>query len=439
MNGGLQYQIERELDTKLPSVQINSGLTTDLGNSLFVSTPMRFRFDQTYAPYNNNATLTGNPSGIFNGNLTSGMLINVPISQASHYRFTSELSLENNLKHNASGVVFRGRDISIPNNTDTTALHTTILGRVYSAGNVCSLDIYNFQNQDTPQFINPLVNSSGYPSTSGYLGSCRLPNHFHLSVEAPTDYNFITKNYGSGVLAGEHIVDYGESWDMARLVSMGEDNLTGAMGSKPMLGRDLWNVKNTKVTQIFDIWTTNVALAPSETNYYIYEIYTDNHNSASIARDNKIYLPINGLHVKTNSGITSTLTRTGTNLMLYRPYEYLEAIYTKLQPNNVGTTWSGMSAQWNTFYSGLRDNSGFVIEEETRLDEFVKDYCAYEPFVTYLDSANNFNIYMLKPTYVIGDATSVDFFDFSKFEIGITSIDAVKSEIKIFRQTTNMG
>lgn len=103
-------------------------------------------------------------------------------------------------------------------------------------------------------------------------------------------------------------------------------------------------------------------------------------------------------------------------------YQYLEAIIRRkvgAASGDMHSSWSNIALAYSDFFASDRTGSGFVTptDEELPFDEFVKEYCKYEPFTVYRDQTGKYRFLMLpideasieSRTYFTGKTDSIDY------------------------------
>ena len=121
----------------------------------------------------------------------------------------------------------------------------------------------------------------------------------------------------------------------------------------------------------------------------------------------------------------------GSDHQMRKPYQYLEAIIRVAEDatdDDFTSNWdyTTQKTNWDNLFSTWRDYSGFVINEKTKLDEFMKKYLDKEPFTVYKNEYGKWDYIQVKETYTSGDVDyTVDFGDCSSFSVKYSSLDDV--------------
>ena len=168
-------------------------------------------------------------------------------------------------------------------------------------------------------------------------------------------------------------------------------------------------------------------------NEYVrfYKLYGLSAGSISLDEESLLYGSATGMMLDSSNSLTST-PQTTNDYTLKRPYEYLEFLITEKDTDlTIGSEFSTVSGLWTNFYGTARDGSGFSITEEKKLNEFVTEYTSNEPYTIYPSEDGTVHFKMLKRTYSDGDEDdTVDFNDFTDFEMYMSDSSKVCSEIK---------
>lgn len=325
------------------------------------------------------------------------------------------------LGHDSLCVPRLGRLISIQSDADLqrgslAEWRTLILGRCTMTDRPANQELsiyYQIQypyNTDLSQAYARAGVNGREDLASGYRGSY--------------DYNYFSSLYevaGTGSLVGwvklnpiadAFLVDNGSLWnsqtlplgtvaarDANRRLGVGDGgnyDSPEALGMQGFLSRAYFEAYDKTRTPI-RLWIV-MALQTSVTDGCVGQFYDVSlHSIAPVETptDEHIYTDLIGHRIDTDaSTLLSMPTGTTGVYILQTPAQYLETIIrVKAGSGTDGldkftdAEWQASYADFNSCFGTVRNQSGFVLTEKTKLNDFLKEYLKYEPFSVFMDSS----------------------------------------------------
>jgi len=431
-DGGINYTQSVCMETTIPCFQIsnfNESENRGTGKNIIVDLPMRMFAIQSgswavasgystgSALYSSVPISTSSLNDVLN--ISSAFMFVSPSDAAyCEFLFSSIIPLERNIRTSPSGSVMKSWNIHVPSSATNYA--SCYLAKSYydmgGSSHKGLITIHSFLNYDTPTDVDvlyPVIDSNNQNYIGGTLipeladglfdtGSVTYQNNIILNdwniKLTPMYYKFIPDtlsdtsydfNFSDGLLAqyGNYSVD---------------DTM---MGYYPSIDRTA--LEKYVGCRVGIMLTTNGSYRGFMSWTGLHALYVQNYE---LDYSKPLYTQLRGPE------------------NLKRPYQYLEYIINKKL--NSTTNWSA-TGSWTNLFSTFRDDSGFVINEPTKFNEFIQEYCQNEPFTIYLDESGDYKLLMTKTNYSASDIVGyLDFDDSTDFRCGVTLAKNLCSEIK---------
>ena len=395
---------------------------------IFVTVPLRYypRTDLTNWYWAENCTYDSPAliSGIFDN--TDDAVFNLYFNAGVVVRFLVKLTLDmqKNLRADEQAYVRSNRKISLPATPSNNGGQGYLLGGWY---------------------IDSLNPNYSHPFRMGHWKNNYIPTSFDTGT---TDYRYLGQGnlglsdnsgyegsyYGARVFNND--ISYGWNYDIfdEDLDDLGlQGSILTSLFSDGRQGLDPFILRETlrepvgahfRVLKNSDTYNSG--------DIQIYKCFHLTAGEVDLAADDRIYAACSGITLKTSNSLNSTPQNSNPH-MLYRPYEYVEFLLSEKTDLSFSSdfSYSNINTKWNNFFSTYRDNSGFVLDEETTLDKFIEEYMQGEPFTIYTSEDGSYQLKMFKKTYSDGDENgTLDYNDATSFDISLTESKNIYAEIK---------
>lgn len=454
-----------------PGVKINvpTSLTGfNLDNTVFASVPLRLyrQSESMNIQGQDSADSDEALANIFDGDDSTYWSMTVDGGENGSMWVSVEAPLDRNLRTDENYRVYKNRPIWTPESDDEYT--TLVMGRYeISRTNTSSANTASYVEAYMWSFLGetPPVSEGndwiGVGTDSwqngnawqNFVGLTYFGREGVIPYSGNADYaNNLGYNYNSKPFVrnfnstDSHLIDFGSDrignrpWYETFVAPAGNDIGTDPevhsyvlanMGGYPQLRRAALNQDLKAILQYSPRTSTG------SITMEIWNTYLESFENLSYDHGSSLYTALKGVMVgDPENDMLSVPNGSGNNYNLQRPIEYLEFIYrSKLDAEEADfnyNEWALGDDDWTEVYGAKRTGSGFVIVDETQMNQFVKEYCEDELFTSYRDNRNllRFSLFPKDPLTISGTPTVISHSDLTNYKTYFSPISKLAAEVK---------